>query len=191
MNLDEILAELELDEEEGQDITEAEGVEEDIYEAEEDEKEEESEEPEGEEAEGEEEEIDLEDMSEEDLKKFIEDVIEDMVEAGELEPGDQFEDDVEVEVDAEGELDIEDDSKTAVDENQQVNEEDIDEGIKDTLKKVYNDKELLAKIITVDGKKVSLKDLLQMAGGSVAGSMAGGGKPTTKTPGSGVAEAEV
>ena len=127
MNLDEILAELELDEEEGQDITEAEGVEEDIYEAEEDEEEEESEEPEGEdeEAEGEEEEIDLEDMSEEDLKKFIEDVIEDMVEAGELEPGDQFEDDVEVEVDAEGELDIEDDSKTAVDENQQVNEDMI------------------------------------------------------------------
>jgi hypothetical protein len=127
MNLDEILAELELDEEEGQDITEAEGVEEDIYEAEEDEKEEESEEPESEEsedeeAEGEEEEIDLEDMSEEDLKKFIEDVIEDMVEAGELEPGDQFEDDVDVDVDAEGELDIEDDSKTAVDENQQVDE---------------------------------------------------------------------
>ena len=127
MNLDEILAELELDEEEGQDITEAEGVEEDIYEAEEDEEEEESEEPEGEdeEAEGEEEEIDLEDMSEEDLKKFIEDVIEDMVEAGELEPGDQFEDDVDVDVDAEGELDIEDDSKTAVDENQQVNEDMI------------------------------------------------------------------
>jgi len=127
MNLDEILAELELDEEEGQDITEAEGVEEDIYEAEEDEKEEESEEPEGEEeAEGEEEEIDLEDMSEEDLKKFIEDVIEDMVEAGELEPGDQFEDDVDVDVDAEGELDIEDDSKTAVDENQQVDEMNLD-----------------------------------------------------------------
>jgi len=131
MNLDEILAELELDEEEGQDITEAEGVEEDIYEAEEDEKEEESEEPESEEsedeeAEGEEEEIDLEDMSEEDLKKFIEDVIEDMVEAGELEPGDQFEDDVDVDVDAEGELDIEDDSKTAVDENQQVDEMNLD-----------------------------------------------------------------
>ena len=131
MNLDEILAELELDEEEGQDITEAEGVEEDIYEAEEDEEEEESEEPEGEEsedeeAEGEEEEIDLEDMSEEDLKKFIEDVIEDMVEAGELEPGDQFEDDVDVDVDAEGELDIEDDSKTAVDENQQVDEMNLD-----------------------------------------------------------------
>ena len=131
MNLDEILAELELDEEDGQDITEAEGVEEDIYEAEEDEKEEESEEPESEEsedeeAEGEEEEIDLEDMSEEDLKKFIEDVIEDMVEAGELEPGDQFEDDVDVDVDAEGELDIEDDSKTAVDENQQVDEMNLD-----------------------------------------------------------------
>ena len=44
------------------------------------------------------EDIDLEDMSEEDLKSFIEDVIADMVKAGELEAGDAVEDeDVEVE----------------------------------------------------------------------------------------------
>ena len=38
----------------------------------------------------EDEEIDLEDMSEDDLKGFIEDVIKDMVSAGEIEPGDEF-----------------------------------------------------------------------------------------------------
>ena len=57
-------------------------------EAEEEEAEEESEEA-GEESE--EEEIDLEDMSADDLKGFIEDVIKDMVESGELEGGDEME----------------------------------------------------------------------------------------------------
>tara|TARA_R110001606_G_scaffold20493_1_gene73372 strand:- start:76 stop:1227 length:1152 start_codon:yes stop_codon:yes gene_type:complete len=63
----------------------------------------------------EDEDIDLEDMSEEDLKKFIEDVIEDMVGAGELEAGESFEDDVDVDVDEEGEIEVEDDMETAVD----------------------------------------------------------------------------
>jgi hypothetical protein len=65
--------------------------------------------------EDEDEEIDLEDMSEEDLKKFIEDVIEDMVGAGELEAGESFEDDVDVDVDEEGEVEVEDDMETSVD----------------------------------------------------------------------------
>ena len=52
----------------------------------------------------EEEEIDLEDMSEDDLKGFIEDVIKDMVEAGELEAGDEMEMDDE---ESEEEMDIE------------------------------------------------------------------------------------
>lgn len=65
------------------------------------------------------EEFDIEDMSEEDLKSFIEDVISDMVKAGELEAGhedmeDEVEDEEEVEVDldellAEMELDEDDD----------------------------------------------------------------------------------
>ena len=63
----------------------------------------------------EDEDIDLEDMSEEDLKKFIEDVIEDMVGAGELEAGESFEDDVDVDVDEEGEIEVEDDMETVVD----------------------------------------------------------------------------
>jgi hypothetical protein len=50
-------------------------------------------------------EIDLEDLSEDDLKSFIEDVIKDMVSKGEIEPGDEFEeeggDEEEVEVEDE------------------------------------------------------------------------------------------
>ena len=67
---------------------------------------EESEEEEGEEIEGEEdEEIDLEDLSEEDLKNYIEGVIQDMVEKGELEPGEGAEEGEE-ELGGEDELDL-------------------------------------------------------------------------------------
>jgi hypothetical protein len=54
---------------------------------EEEEKEEEGSEEEGEKEEEDEVEIDLEEMSEEDLKKFIEEVVDEMIEAGELEAG--------------------------------------------------------------------------------------------------------
>ena len=53
------------------------------------------------------EEIDLEDMSEDDLKGFIEDVIKDMVAGGEIEPGDEFVED-EVEVEDVEDIDVED-----------------------------------------------------------------------------------
>jgi len=66
-------------------------------------------------------------MSEEDLKKFIEDVIEDMVGAGELEAGESFEDDVDVDVDLDGELEVEDDMETAVDIELDEAKEEIDE----------------------------------------------------------------
>jgi hypothetical protein len=95
INLDELLAELELNEDEKTDA-EQEGYEDGM----EDEKED-----------IDDEEVDLEDLSEDDLKSFIEDVIKDMVAAGEIEPGDEFADedvDVEVEdedVDVEVELD--------------------------------------------------------------------------------------
>jgi len=156
MDLEELLAELEEDMSESEDIaesedvTEAEDVKEDIYEAEEDEeegeKEEESEESEGEEAEDDEEEIDLEDMSEEDLKKFIESVIEDMVSAGELEAGESFEDDVDVDVDADGGLDIEDDMETAVDENKDKTE------MEEMKKELYELKEELHEVNLLNSK---------------------------------------
>ena len=73
-----------------------------------------------------------------------------------------------------------------------MEEETVDEGFMSMMKKIYNDPEVLGKLITVDGKKMSLKDFLAMAGGATAGSMAGGGQPSsTKTPGSGVSEAEL
>jgi len=59
---------------------------------------------------GEEEEIDLEDMSEEDLKALIEDVIEDMVKAGEIEAGENFEAEDDMEMDMDIEVDAEEET---------------------------------------------------------------------------------
>ena len=70
------------------------------------------------------EEIDLEDMSEEDLKGFIEDVIKDMIAGGEIEPGDEFEED-ETDVDVEDMEDVEDvDVEVEIDE---AKKEELDE----------------------------------------------------------------
>ena len=116
INLDELLAELE----EGEDKDEVKESEE-IEESEEVTEEEEvvaEEEGEDEETEGEmeEEEVDLEDMTEDDLKSFIEDVIKDMIEAGELEAGEEMEiDDEESEMD----MDIE-----VEDEEEEIMEDD-------------------------------------------------------------------
>jgi hypothetical protein len=44
----------------------------------------------------------------------------------------------------------------------------MEEGIADKLKAVWNDPEMLGKIITVDGEKMSLKDFLGMAGSAVS-----------------------
>ena len=105
-------------------------------EAEEEEAEEESEEA-GEESE-EEEEIDLEDMSADDLKGFIEDVIKDMVESGELEGGD--------EVEAGDDLDMPMMEDETVEE---VNEEDKD----DKKKKVDESDEVVSEKKDDDEKK--------------------------------------
>lgn len=78
ISLDELLAELE----------ESPAMEEELYEAKKDEKDEE---------------MSLEDMSEDDLKSFIEDVIKDMVSAGELETGNE-EEDAEIEADEEEDM---------------------------------------------------------------------------------------
>jgi len=183
-SLEELLAELENEMSEGEDMDEAKEM---------DEAEEVTEAEEIDEAEGDEagDDIDLEEMSEDELKDFVEEVIADMVQAGELEAGGDPVEMSDEEEEEEGEEEMEMDSmdeEVNIDEllsEEEVNEEDMDEGIKDTLKKVYNDPEIMGKIITVDGKKVSLKDLLAMAGGATAGSMAGGDKGTTRTPGSG------
>jgi len=107
MDLDEILAELEGDlSEDARTDAEEEGYKDGM----EDEKEDMEDEMEDEE-------IDLDDMSEDDLKSFIEDVIADMVTAGELEAGDEFEvEDEDVEDDEE--IDVEDDTEVDVEVNE-------------------------------------------------------------------------
>jgi len=134
----------------------------------------------------EDEDIDLEEMSEDDLKSFIEDVIRDMVEGGELEAGDEFEveDDEEGEDEEEVDVDVDVEDEETVDENARTDaeeegyldgmhdeKEDLDEAAMDKLKQLYNDKELLSKIITVDGEKVSVKDLLKLASSGAVGGM--------------------
>ena len=147
IDLDELLAELN----ETEEVTESEEIEEakkeideakddkeddkeDVKESEEIEESEEvteeeevvaEEEGEDEEAEGEmeEEEIDLEDMSEDDLKGFIENVIKDMVEAGELEAGEEMEMDGE-ESEMDMDIEVEDEEAPMMEEEEKLEEMD-------------------------------------------------------------------
>ena len=104
-----------------------------LAEAEEAEGEEEGEKEEGEE---EEEEIDLENMDEDDLKKFIEDVIADMVEAGELEGNMEGE---EGEEEVEGEEEMEMDMEMPMAEEKEMDEaKDMEmEAMKKELEEAY------------------------------------------------------
>ena len=188
MDLDEILAELEGDEDLSEDArtdAEEEGYEDGMEDEKEDMEDDE-----------EDEEIDLEEMTEDDLKSFIEDVIADMVESGELEAGEEFESEDEVEDDEE--IDVEDDTEVDVEVNEakedideakediEEGKEEIEEGIKDIAKKIWTDPEMLGAIITVDGKKVSLKDFMAMAGGAAnAGVKGAPGKSGSNVGGGG------
>jgi hypothetical protein len=123
INLDELLAELEEGEDKDE-VKESEEIEEseEVTEQEEDEAEEEGEDEEAE-GEMEEEEVDLEDMTEDDLKSFIEDVIKDMVEAGELEAGEEMEmDDEESEMDMD--IEVEDEAEPMMEEKEELEEMD-------------------------------------------------------------------
>ena len=72
----------------------------------------------------EDEEIDLDDMTDDDLKGFIEDVIADMVASGELEAGENFEEEGEEE---EVDVDVEDDVDVEISEAKKKDKEDEDE----------------------------------------------------------------
>jgi hypothetical protein len=185
MDLDELLAEL--DEEMGKDKDMEENLNEDARTDAEEEGYEDGMEDEKEDEE--EDEIDLEDMTEEELKDLIEDVIEDMVRAGELEAGEEFEsdeDEEDIDIDMEDEEEMVSErayygknkgdkprKSTAKEKDELLKEEEdmMDEGALDKLKDLYTDKELLSKIITVDGQKVSIKDLLKLAASGAAGGM--------------------
>jgi hypothetical protein len=101
------------------------------------------------ESETEEETMDLEDMSEEDLKSFIEDVIADMVKAGELEAGEDMEgedmEDEEMETEEEEEEEVNIDEllaeiysmdETYHDDDMTEDEDPMEEGFMDTIKKI-------------------------------------------------------
>lgn len=119
MDINELLAELE----EGEDT-------EDIEEAEEDE-EVEVDTEESEEDEDEDDEIDLEEMSEDELKSFIEDVIADMVEAGELEAGEEFEAEDEMDSEEELDIDVEDETEEIMEGEREIDEIDTVSGLSD------------------------------------------------------------
>jgi len=111
LNLEELLAELEEEE-----------VEESLNEAEEEEETEEVESEEEVEEEGEP--LDLEDMTDEDLKKMIEDVIADMIEAGELEAGEGEEGEEEESEEGE-EMEMSDEEEVNLDELLREIEEEV------------------------------------------------------------------
>ncbi len=104
VDLDEILAELEQETVTEAEESEAERADVDKYEYEEGKEEGEDEADEA--AEDDEEAIDIEDMTDEDLKSYIESVIADMVADGELEAGENFEDEETEEVEVEDEVDV-------------------------------------------------------------------------------------
>jgi hypothetical protein len=89
--------------------------------------------------------IDLDNLTEDDLKAFIEDVIEDMVNTGEIEAGENFEDDVDVEVEEEDTEEIEIDE--AKDEDvlkaitSEEKKEEMDESKKEEMDEAKHEKE--------------------------------------------------
>jgi len=139
INLDELLAELELDENARTDAEEEgylDGMKDEKEDLKEDERtdaEEEGyldgmeDEKEDEEDKIDDEEIDLEDMSEDDLKGFIEDVIKDLVADGTIEAGEDFgEEDVEDEVEVEDDVEVDVEIDEAVDGEKGIGNEDGD-----------------------------------------------------------------
>ena len=123
IDLDEILAEIELDEEK-------EEVKEESIDEDEKTRAEEEGYLDGEEdadKDMEDEEIDLEDMTDDDLKGFIEDVIADMVASGELEAGENFEEEGEEEIVDDTEVDVE------ISEAKKKDKEDDKEKVKESM----------------------------------------------------------
>jgi hypothetical protein len=100
------------------------------------------------------EEIDLEDMTDDDLKKFIEDVISDMVAAGELEAGEEFEVEDEVEVDDEVEVEIDED--VTIDEDARTDAEE--KGYKDGIEDAKADAKKEIDDIKLEEKEDELKE---------------------------------
>jgi hypothetical protein len=146
IDLEELLAELELEE----------GDMEGLYEAEEEEEEDvEMSDEESEEGEEEGEPLDLEDMTDEDLKSMIEDVIKDMIEAGELEAGHEGEGKEEAE-EGEEEIDLAELLKEIEEMEEPVDEGLFTPGAVKRLKKMYPDVAAKLMSATSDEEKVKI-----------------------------------
>jgi len=104
----------------------------------------------------EEEEIDLEDMSEDDLKGFIEDVIKDMVEAGELEAGEEMEVDGE---ESEMDMDIEVEDEAEMPMMEEKDKEEVEEAKKEDKEKVDESEELTTALSEVEELKKELNEV--------------------------------
>ena len=95
--------------------------------------------------------LDLEDMTDEDLKKFIEDVIADMVESGELEAGEGAEEEEGEDVDVDVDVDVEDEEEVDLaellkeiedmEEGMKYYEDDVDEAKKDEVEEAKEELE--------------------------------------------------
>lgn len=195
--------------EEGNHSDEDEAMEEAVTEAE-DEAEEAADEAEEEPADDE----DLSDLSVEEFKDLIRDIIsqemgheggEEEIEApADMDAGEEMPEEPAMEEPAEDEEEIDLDELLAELENtseeaeavneetveeetveEGIEEEELEEGMMDKLKAIYNDPEVLGKLITVDGKKMSLKDFLAMAGGAANQGQAQSGAGKTSSLGEG------
>ena len=180
MDLDEILAELEKDED-------SEGMKEEVTEADEEAEMDDEAEDVDMEVEDEDEEIDLDDMSEDDLKSFIEDVIADMVEAGELEAGEEFEaedEDEEIEIEADEEEIMEGKEEDMEEALGTINDPDGPEArgnLSEDEKEAWWDKNksFMQNMFGVD----NLKDLMAALGDGAAGGMSRSGSGKTSSIG--------
>jgi hypothetical protein len=101
--------------------------------------------------------LDLEDMTDDDLKKFIEDVIADMVESGELEAGEGAEEEEGEDVDVDVDVDVEDEEE--VDLAELLKEI---EGMEEDMK--YEKPVDEAKEKSEEETKEDVKDILDLAG---------------------------
>ena len=139
--LNELLSELEEEEE----SEEAEEAEEEETESEEEEEEEE-------------EDFDLEEMSEEDLKAFIEDVVDEMIEAGELEAGHEgMEDEAGAEMEMPGEEPMEEPMMEAEEEEEEKMEEAKEDHDEDEKK--HMEEELAEAIKVIETLKAELHEV--------------------------------
>ena len=112
--------------------------------------------------------LDLEDMTDEDLKKFIEDVIADMVESGELEAGEGAEEEEGEDMDVDVDVDVEDEEEVDLaellkeiedmEEGMKYYEDDVDEAKKDEVEEAKEELEEMSVKAELDKLKKAAEE---------------------------------